>query len=123
MTDDFFGQDVSLQALAGDHVGESGHRQIRHVKFVDCELRGPAVIHPGPGFMLVSPAQFDLTQSEALQPLTPAQEIPSGAIVLDDCFLDGCRFHQLQFVGEATLLNYLFQYCVFGTEHRPFVAP
>jgi hypothetical protein len=120
MTDDFFGQDLSLPALAGERDDESRYRQIRDARFVDCELRGPAIVHAGPGFLLASAAHFDLRQEDALRPLAPDQTIPDDAIVVDDCFLDGCRFHGLRFTGDGGQLSYLFQHCTFGPDRLPF---
>jgi hypothetical protein len=112
VTDDFFGQDLSLPALAGD----SG--RIAGVRFVDCELRGPAVVRVGPGFLLVGTAEFDLPQAEALR----GGEAPPDAILIDDCFVDGSRFHGVAVVGDPDELARHFGDCVFGDERAPYRA-
>lgn len=106
-------EDVALPDLARQPHPEVP-RQIINREFVDCDIRGPLVVHTGQGFLLAALAEFEAEQEEALRPLAAGDTLPDDVVLLDDCRMTGCRFHEVVFTGAVSEINLLFRNATFA---------
>jgi hypothetical protein len=84
---------------------EGGSVGVRGRRFVDCIIRGPAVILPNQGTSFVDCNMGDVSGDVRNLFLKPAGPKIIGGIPVDDCLFQGCLFFAVGFAGPDAFID------------------
>jgi hypothetical protein len=78
---------------------------VRDQTFVDCEIRGPAIVHPVECEFVSS--TFDGSLDEVLWEVSPERSRILGVVGLERCRFENCTFSEIGVAGTKEVLEQL----------------
>lgn len=88
-----------------DAAMEAGQVGIVGRRFVDCVIRGPAVLLPNRGTKFVECNMGDVSGDVRNLFLKPAGPMIIGGMPLDDCLFQGCLFFAVGLAGNDAFID------------------
>ena len=83
----------------------AGTAGINGRRFVDCIIRGPAVILPNPGTRFIDSNLGDVSGDVRNLFLKAAGPKIIGGVPVNDCIFEGCLFFAVGFAGDEDFVN------------------